>query len=136
LAALWLQSLVVANTRFQTATALVVAALAGAAIWAISPWASGHKEPWDAEGLFYVAALLVGGVISGLFVPRPLWAHYVGSVVGQLGYELLFLQLGALLLLGAVFMLGYSVVFLVGAIGGSHLRLHVRREKSDGEQRD
>lgn len=120
----------------RAAFAFAVAAAIGMAIWAISPWATGHKEPWDAEGLFYVAALLVGGLVSGFLVPKPLWAHYVGSVLGQLGYELLFLELGALLLIGAVFMLGYSVVFLMGAVGGSHLRLHVGRKGSDGEQKD
>ena len=118
----------------RAAAAVAVAAVVGAAIWAISPWATGHKEPWDAEGLFYIAALIVGGLVSGALVPRPLWAHYVGSVVGQLGYGLVFLPVGPLLLLGAVFMLGYSVVFLAGAIAGSYLRLHVGRGKSDGQQ--
>ena len=123
----------IANAKFRAIVALAVAAAIGAAIWAISPWATGQKEPWDAESLFYVAALLAGGLVSGFLVPRPLWAHYAGSVVGQLGYELLFLKIGALLLLGAVFMLGYSVVFLAGAIAGSRLRLHFRRERSDAE---
>jgi hypothetical protein len=124
------------NVRSRAVWAFAVAAVVGAAIWAASPWATGHREPWDAEPVFYIAALIVGGLISGFLVPRPLWAHYVGSVVGQLGYEILFLQLGALLLLGAVFMLGYSVVFLVGALFGSRLGLRYRKGKADGEQKD
>jgi hypothetical protein len=126
---------VTANVRLRAVVAIAVAAAAGAAIWAVSPWATGHKEPWDAESLFYVAALIAGGLVSGFLVPKPLWAHYVGSTVGQLGYGLLFLETGPLLLLGAVFMLGYSAVFLVGAVGGAHLRLHFRREKTDGEHK-
>jgi hypothetical protein len=127
---------VIANAKLRAGVALAVAAVIGAAIWAISPWATGQSEPWDAENLFYIAALITGGLVSGFLFPRPLWAHYVGSVVGQLGYELLFLKIGALLLLGAVFMLGYSVVFLVGAIAGSRLRLYLGREKSYGGQQD
>ena len=104
--------------------AIVVSAALGAAIWAISPWVTGRTEPWDAEGLFYLASLAVGGLVSGLVIPKPLWGHYVGSVVGQLSFELLYLKLGALLLLGVLFMLGYSLVFLAGAVAGSYLRLH------------
>ncbi len=59
---------------------LLAAGAIGAAIWAISPWATGSKEPWDAESLFYVAALLLGGFLSGLVSPTPLWAHYAGAV--------------------------------------------------------
>ena len=105
--------------------AFVVSAGLGAAIWAISPWVTGRTEPWDSEGVFYLASLIVGGFVSGLVIPKPLWGHYVGSVVGQLGFELLYLKLGALLLLGVVFMLGYSLIFLAGAIVGSYVRLHL-----------
>jgi hypothetical protein len=108
----------------RAALAIAVAAIASATIWAISPWATGSKEPWDAESLFYVASLVLGGFVSGLVIPRPLWGQYVGAVSGQLIYEVLFLEIGPLILVGAIFLLGYSLLFLGGAGAGSQVRLH------------
>lgn len=104
------------------APAFVLAALIGAAVWALSPWITGHREPWDAENLYYVGALLGGGLLSGLAIPKPLWAHYAGSVLGQLIYTLVFLPVGPLLVLGAGFLLVYSLLFLAGALAGSLAR--------------
>ena len=56
----------------------LIAALAGAAIWALSPLLTGRAEPWDA-GLYYSGALLAAGLLSGVAVPKPLWAHYLGG---------------------------------------------------------
>ena len=111
---------------------LLTAAVIGAAIWAISPWATGSKEPWDAEGVFYVAALLAGGLSSGLVRPTPLWAHYVGAVAGQLVYELLSIPLDPLMLVGAAFLLAYSTVFFGGAALGSMARIRVSRPAAGG----
>lgn len=94
---------------------VVASAVASASVWALSPLLAGHREPWDADGYFYVVALIVAGFIAGLLFPRPLWAHYLGALVGQLGYEALFLPIGPLFILGAAFLLGYSLVFLVAA---------------------
>ncbi|KXK14915.1 MAG: hypothetical protein UZ18_ATM001001621 [Armatimonadetes bacterium OLB18] len=102
--------------------ALSVSAIAGAMIWALSPLLVGHSEPWDADGYFYVLALIIAGLLAGLLAPRPLWAHYVGALVGQLGYELVFLRVGPLFVLGAAFLLGYSLIFVVAA--GLAARLH------------
>ena len=107
--------------------AAVVAASISAAVWALSLWITGHNEPWDAESLYFVAALFAGGLISGALVPKPLWAHYVGSVSGQVIYELLFLKVGPLLVLGIAFLLGYSLFFLTGAFVGSRTHLHFTR---------
>lgn len=105
----------------------LIAAFASAVVWALSPWLSGHREPWDADGVFYAAALAVAGSVAGLLSPRPLWAHYLGAFVGQLGYELLALPVGPLFLLGALFLLGYSVVFAVAAAVVGKLRTHLER---------
>lgn len=94
---------------------MLVSALASALVWALSPALTGHREPWDAEGLFYVTALVAAGSVAALFSPRPLWAHYLGTFLGQLVYELLFLHVGPLFLLGAVFLLGYSIIFVAAA---------------------
>jgi hypothetical protein len=80
---------------------------------------AGHREPWDTDGAFYVVALVVAGFVAGSLVPRPLWAHYLGALVGQVGYGTLFLPPGALSIpivaLGVAFLLGYTLVFLAAA---------------------
>jgi hypothetical protein len=94
----------------------LVAAAAAALVWGLSPWVTGYWEPWDADGIYYVAALFASGVVAGFLSARPVWALYLGAVAGQLVYQLLVLRPGALLALGVVFLLAYSLVFLLGAV--------------------
>lgn len=109
--------------------AFVIAAVTSALIWAVSPWLTGQREPWDAVFPFYLVALLLAGAIAGGLVPKPLWAHYLGAFFGQLGYELIFLKLGPLFVLGAAFLLGYSLVFLAAAFAAGRLRLRFTRRR-------
>jgi hypothetical protein len=106
--------------------AVLVSVIASALVWALSPLLTGHREPWDADGVFYVAALVVAGSAAGLVAPRPLWAHYLGAIIGQLGYELLFLRIGALFFIGTLFLLGYSVVFVAAAALAGRFHASVR----------
>ncbi|HEU0259445.1 MAG TPA: hypothetical protein VFR57_08525 [Burkholderiales bacterium] len=86
-----------------------------AVVWALSMPLTGKMEPWDAESPYYFVALAVAGAVSGAIVPRHLWAHYLGAVLGQTAYELAFLKLGPLFPLGLVFLAGYSLIFLASA---------------------
>ena len=95
--------------------AVLVAAGLSAAIWALSIPLTGEAEPWDAESPYYFVALAVAGGVSSAIVPRHLWAHYLGAVLGQIAYELAFLKLGPLFPLGLVFLAGYSLIFLAAA---------------------
>ena len=108
-----------------TALTAFVAAVTSAAIWALSPVFTGSVEPWDADGFFYPGALVVAGLVSGMLRPRPLWALYLGAVAGQLAYESLFLRVGPLFLLGAVFLLGFSSIFLAAAALAALVRLRM-----------
>ena len=105
---------------------VIVSAAASASVWALSPLLAGHQEPWDAHGLFYVVALVVAGSAAGLLAPRPLWAHYLGALAGQLGYEALFLPIGPLFILGAAFLLGYSLVFVLAAALAASVRARLQ----------
>ncbi len=111
---------------------ILVSAVASAMVWALSPWLAGHREPWDADGLFYIVALVVAGSLAGLLAPKPLWAHYIGAIVGQLGYELVFLPIGPLFLLGAAFLLGYCIIFVVAAAIAAHLRTRLESWHAQG----
>jgi len=100
----------------------LLATLAGAAIWSLSPLLTGHVEPWDAGGLYYTVALALGGCLCGSIAPKPLWPLYVGCVAGQTLYLLGWLPTGPLLPVGLVFVLLCSLVFLAGAYVGSRAR--------------
>lgn len=114
---------------------ILISTLAAASVWALSPWLAGHREPWDAESYYYPVALLIAGAIAGYIAPRPLWAHYVGAVVGQIVFQAVFLRIGPLFLLGVVFLLGYSVVFLLAAgIAGWMRRPYSRFPDRDRQQ--
>ena len=95
--------------------ALLIACASGFVIWALSPWLTGHLEPWDAPGGYYFFALLLAGAMSAFIAARPLWAHYLGCVFGQLVYGVLFLPIGPLAVIGLLFLVVWSLVFLVGA---------------------
>lgn len=107
----------------------LLAALAGAAIWGLSPSMTGHVEPWDAGGLYYTAALALDGCLCGSIAPKPLWPLYVGCVAGQTLYLLGWLPTGPLLPVGLVFVLLCSLVFLVGAYVGSRARTRWQARK-------
>ncbi len=118
-----------AVTRPKAWPPFLLSALAGGLIWAASPWLGGPREPWDADGIAYLAALAVAGALAGLAAPRPLWAHYAGAVVGQAGYALAFLPVGPLALLGAGFLLACSLVFAAAAALAGWLRRRLRARR-------
>ena len=73
---------------------LLISMTTSALVWGLAPLLTGHREPWDADGYYYPVALLISGASAGVISPRPLWAHYVGAIMGQLAYELIFLPVG------------------------------------------
>jgi hypothetical protein len=98
----------------------------GAMVWALSPSLSGQVEPWDAEGLYYSAALLIVGLTVGLARPKHVWSHYAGIMLGQLTYMLCFLpgslSGSSLILVGVAFLAVYSIIALAGAASGAWFR--------------
>jgi 4-hydroxybenzoate polyprenyltransferase len=102
------------------------AAFAGALIWAFSPMVTGHAEPWDADGVYYFAALVLAGLVSGFLAPKSIWMLYLGSVTGQFLYHVLFFPIGPLVVIGLAFLLAWSLTFLAGAYGGSRVRRRIR----------
>lgn len=92
---------------------------------------TGRNEPWDADSPYYFVTLAVAGAVSGAVVPKHLWAHYVGAVLGQAAYELAFLKLGPLFILGLVFLAGYNIIFVVAAAIVAALRKAEASEHTD-----
>jgi len=101
---------------------LFFSALAGAAIWALSPSLAGNKEPWDSDTLYYFTSLFIAGVLLGISRPWYILTHTVGIFLGQLLYALAFLSVGPLIVVGVVFLAGYSLLCSAGAAFGSVVR--------------
>jgi len=110
----------------------LLAAIAGAAFWALSPVLTGHAEPWDAESVYYPLSLLAAGVVLGAVRVRRSWAHYLGVFAGQLMFMLLFLPLGALWVLGVVFLAIYSLLTLAGSLAAIVIRKRAGKFSGDG----
>ena len=106
--------------------ALLIGLGLGAAIWLISPLITGRREPWDAEGGYYIGALLLTGTIGGVLAPH----HWLSLVFGIFGGQVLVLLAGVvadpasggLWPLGVLFLGIYSVLALVGALLGAGIR--------------
>lgn len=82
----------------------------------------GTAEPWDGDGGYYITALFGAGVLLGLFLPRALGVHYCGALLGQFTYMVIFVGAGPLIAIGAVFLAGYTLVLLLGALGSAKVR--------------
>jgi hypothetical protein len=76
--------------------------------------------------------LVVAGAVAGAITPRPLWALYLGALIGQFGYELIIQRIGPLFLIGAVFLLAYSVIFLAAAALSGSIRQRLESRPAEG----
>ncbi len=88
----------------------VTATIAGAATWWLSPFVTGHLEPWDGPGLFYISALVVGGAAAGAVTNKPLIPVVLGFAVGQTLYMVLAVPGGPLLVIGLLFIGFFSLI--------------------------
>lgn len=106
--------------------ALLLGAGLGAAIWLLSPVLAGHREPWDAGGGYYVAALFGAGLLGALLIPRRWCVIAVGVYAGQalvlLGGVVVRPGDGGLWPLGLLVLGFYSVLALLGAGVGAAAR--------------
>jgi len=109
-------------SAYRASAAFLVAAGAGAAVWARSPLLAGRAEPWDAENFYYAIALATAGAVAGILAPRPFWAVYLGGIAGQTLYEAVCIGIGPLFPIGMGFMLVYTLLFLGSALLAGRLR--------------
>jgi hypothetical protein len=109
-----------------TLTPFLIGLATGAAIWLISPLITGRREPWDAEGGYYMGALLGAGFLGGLLLAEhSRWfvaGIFVGQVLVLLGGVLGDPSSGGLWPLGLVFLALYSLLALLGAALGTGVR--------------
>ena len=114
-------------------TGLPIGLVLGAAIWVLSASITGRAEPWDADGVYYPAALLAAGFVGGFLVPGHWGEVVVGVYAGQalvlLGRVLSDTGSGGLWPLGLLVLVLYSLIALAGALLGSALRRFADRRR-------
>ena len=112
---------------------LSFSAFLGASIWALSPSITGYTEPWDAKSAYYYVALFIAGALVAIPGKRPLWAVYIGVILGQFLYVLLFLSFGPLLPVGIVFLAAYSLLSLLAALIIQMVFTNYRKYNKEGK---
>jgi len=96
-------------------------AAGGALIWLASPVVTGYREPWDATGSYYTLSLGALGLGLGVLAPRLFWLAVLAGLSGQF---LVFasqalLPPQELWLLGAIALVTYASIILMGAVVGA-----------------
>ena len=105
----------------------------GALVWILSPALTGHREPWDADSLFYRCGLFLAGFIPACFSARRFWLWALGAWVGQLfAFVVLILRFGSgpLWLVGVFALFAYALWSLAGAGLGAGVHYLFRRHVS------
>ena len=74
----------------------------------------------------------MAGALAGALCPRHVWAVPVGIVVGQLLYMLVYLPSGPMLPLGLMFLVGFALLSLLGAVLASQIRRRLGPDSSGG----
>lgn len=109
-------------------TAFMLAMVLGALIWVASPIFTGHKEPWDENGPYYLIALVSAGVVVGWLEPRCSWLWPVAIYLGQFATIIVLMWAtppsGADFFFpaGAVVLAAYSMLSLLGSVVGATIR--------------
>lgn len=99
----------------------------GLLIWALSPILACHREPWDAEGPYYMISLFIAGLVPALIEPRQFWIWPIGVYLGQIlfivGGSFLWTSAGAnLAVVGVVLLVLYMLPTIIGAGVGAAIR--------------
>lgn len=98
--------------------ALSAGAALGAVLWLLSPILVGETEPWDSEGIYYVAGLFLAGAFGAAADPNRFWLAPLGVFLGQAAYlGILFLaRPHPLAIIGLVVLAAYSFVPACGSL--------------------
>lgn len=111
---------------------LILSAVFGGLIWALSPVLAGRLEPFDNPTYFWVTMIAAGAVGASLY-PCNLWPAPLAIYAGQYAYVLLFIpSLRPSLIFGMVIGVFFQLPSILGALAVHMLwRLTKPVESSD-----
>ncbi len=130
-----------ATARHPALTLLALGASLGIATWVLSPWITGHDEPWDADLPIWLVLWILVAVAGGLTGRARGALLPVGYAIGQMVVTSGPLLLGdPAVLLGWTFILAYAAaaVLLSLAVAGltAALKRALRRSDSNPDRPD
>jgi hypothetical protein len=97
---------------------VVLAGIAcGSIVWGLSVPLTGMREPFDAPGLYYIAATFTAGVLATLPAPRYWWAAVIGVFLGEQIYAFVMLPETRLWLLFGILMHVLMLTWVPKAVG-------------------
>jgi hypothetical protein len=99
----------------------------GFGVWAAAPAAIGQPVPWDSSWPYYSTVLLTSSLVVALFLPRRYGALVMGTVLGQLLAELIFIPLGARYMLTSRFDWIATLLTIPGTWAGTAIHDYFRR---------
>ncbi len=92
----------------------LLACLLGLGIWYLSPFLTGHLEPWDSESGYYGFSLATAGALTALLNPHRFWRWSIGIYLGQvIAFPLV--GLGLPLPLSLIYLAGVTLVALAAS---------------------
>ena len=111
---------------------LLAGLVCGALVWALSVPITGLREPFDAAGYYYFAAMFIAGLLAALPAPRYWWVAVIGIFLGERFYAFAMLpETRAWLAFGFVMNL-FMLTWLPSAFGALSVYVvsRVRRRRS------
>jgi hypothetical protein len=111
---------------------MLIVAMAGLALWQLSVFVLGTKEPWDSANYvgFYLAALGLSAVFGYFYTARA-WRWGFIVIFAQLPIMLLQAEPDGLMLVGLLFLSMLALPGAIVAIIASRLRKrHLRKQMS------
>ena len=111
---------------------LLIAAGAGALIWALIVAITGKREAWDSSLYFSVGVPLVCVLAAtlGFVEPRKTWRWGVAPIAGQLVYMLLMVGVGNLLPVGLIVFAVLSIPPVIAAWLGAVIARRSQRDRA------
>ena len=110
-----------------TALAAGLGIAIGFGVWAAAPAAIGQRVPWDGSWPYYSTVLVAASAVVALFLPRRYAAVAIGTALGQLLAELVFIPLGLRGMLTSRYDWIATLLTIPGTWAGTAIRGYFRR---------
>ena len=94
----------------------------GFGVWAAAPAAIGQRVPWDGSWPYYSTVLLAASAVVSLVLPRRYAAVVIGTALGQILAELVFIPLGERYMLTSRFDWIATLLTIPGTWAGATIR--------------
>ena len=113
--------------RLNPAALTLVGLVSGGVLWAGFNLLMGVSEPWD-HSLFWLGYLIamIDAAVLGALASSSAWLAGVAVILSMLPVMALFSEIGPLLIVGLVLLVGLSIPAALSALAGQYFAQRVR----------